>query len=216
MFYEQNESSVRNSIALVGLMSVSALLLALLVSDILLTDCTKIVTLLGKDNNRIKSFQANSSSISINSFGSGLSFQDAQTGEVVHLTNVSFTISSKCSSQQLKQKKASKNKKNMARPRLNPPQKAWLNKFLSEHPEYKLREVWSGLDGERHLLLEGLEWLPMPLISEFTNANPGYRWHTLTLQLRKFGDPRKTATHTYTTVYPHCDLKCDSLIAESR
>lgn len=94
----------------------------------------------------------------------------------------------------------------MARPRLNPRQKAWLSRFLASHPEYKLREAWSGLDGERHLLLEGFERLPMPAVAEFADAFAGYRWHTLWLQLRKFGDPRKTATHTYTTVYPHCNL----------
>lgn len=90
--------------------------------------------------------------------------------------------------------------------KFNPRQKAWLNKFLASHPEYKLKEVWDGLDGERHLLLYGLERLPMPSISEFADANPGYRWHTLKLQLKKYGYPRKTATHTYTTVYPHCDI----------
>ena len=37
-------------------------------------------------------------------------------------------------------------------------------------------------------------------------AAPGYRWHTLGVTIRKYGDPRKTATHTYTTVYFHCDL----------
>lgn len=46
----------------------------------------------------------------------------------------------------------------------------------------------------------------MPTLPEFADAFPGYRWHTLTVQLRKFGDARKTATHTYTTVYPHCDI----------
>ena len=100
MFYEQSESSVRNLIALVGLMGGFILLLALLVSDIFTPDCTKIVTILGKDNNPSRSFQANSSSISVNSFGSGVNFQDAQTGEDMHLFDVSFTISKNCSSQQ--------------------------------------------------------------------------------------------------------------------
>ncbi len=94
----------------------------------------------------------------------------------------------------------------MASPRLNPRQKKWLNKFLKEHPEYKLREAWDGLGGDALLLLEGIEHLPLPMIPEFDLATPGYRLHTLKVQLRKFGDARKTATHTYTTVYPHCDL----------
>lgn len=46
----------------------------------------------------------------------------------------------------------------------------------------------------------------MPVILEFADAFAGYRSHTLIVQLRKFGNPRKTATHTYTTVYPHCNL----------
>lgn len=46
----------------------------------------------------------------------------------------------------------------------------------------------------------------MPTLPEFADALSGYRWHTLIVQLRKVGDARKTATHTYTTVYPHCNL----------
>lgn len=38
------------------------------------------------------------------------------------------------------------------------------------------------------------------------HAFAGYRWHTLVVQIRKFGDARKTATHTSKTVYPHCHL----------
>lgn len=94
----------------------------------------------------------------------------------------------------------------MAKPKLNPRQKRWLNKFLKEHPEYELKEVWSGLGGDALLRLEGFEWLPMPSILEFADATPGYRLSTLVAQLRKYGDPRKTATHTYTTIYPHCNL----------
>lgn len=94
----------------------------------------------------------------------------------------------------------------MSRPKLSPRQRKWLNNFLKQHPEYQLREVWSGLDGDALLRLEGFEQLPMPTIPEFADALPGYRWHTLVVQLRKYGDPRKTATHTYTTVYPHCNI----------
>lgn len=42
----------------------------------------------------------------------------------------------------------------MAR-KLNQKQKVWLNRFLEQHPEYKIREVWDGLDGDRYLRLEG-------------------------------------------------------------
>jgi hypothetical protein len=74
----------------------------------------------------------------------------------------------------------------MAKPKLNPRQKRWLNKFLKEHPEYKLREVWDGLGGDRYLRLEAIEWLPMPSILEFADATPGYRSSTLIAQLRKY------------------------------
>lgn len=36
-----------------------------------------------------------------------------------------------------------------------------------------------------------------------TQVIVGIHWG---LQSARFGDPRKTATHTYTTVYPHCNL----------
>lgn len=39
--------------------------------------------------------------------------------------------------------------------KLNPRQKAWLNKFLEQHPAYKLKEVWDGLSGDRYIRLEG-------------------------------------------------------------
>ena len=94
----------------------------------------------------------------------------------------------------------------MSRPRLNPRQRKWLNNFLKQHPEYKLREVWPGLGGDRHLRLDGLERLPLAVLTEFEQALPGYRWHTLEIQIRKYGDARKTATHTYTAVYTRCDL----------
>ena len=94
----------------------------------------------------------------------------------------------------------------MSRPRLNPRQRKWLNNFLKQHPLYQLREVWPGLDGDRFLRLDGLERLPLAVLTEFEQALPGYRWHTLEIQLRKYGDARKTATHTYTAVYPRCDL----------
>ncbi len=94
----------------------------------------------------------------------------------------------------------------MSRTRLNPRQRKWLNNFLKQHPEYKLREVWPGLGGDALLRLDGLERLPMPSLPEFAHAAPGYRWHTLSVTIRKYGDPRKTAAHTYTTVYPHCNL----------
>ncbi len=108
----------------------------------------------------------------------------------------------------------------MARPRLNPRQKKWVAKFLSEYPWYKLRSVSEGLSGDgrkanrlrhRYLLLEGIERLPLPLVPELNSAHSGYRIHTLRVQLRVYGDPRKTAIHLYETVYPHCNID-DKLI----
>lgn len=90
--------------------------------------------------------------------------------------------------------------------KLNPRQRRWLNNFLAEYPWYKLREIRSGLDSDRIVVLEGVERLPLPIIPEFADALPGYRLHTLEVKIRKYGDPRKTAEHSYTTVYPHSDL----------
>ncbi len=94
----------------------------------------------------------------------------------------------------------------MSRPRLNCRQRKWLNNFLKQYPEYRLREVCPGLGGDALLQLEGFERLPMPSLPEFADAAPGYRWHSLSVTIRKYGDARKSATHTHTTVYPHCDL----------
>lgn len=94
----------------------------------------------------------------------------------------------------------------MAKPRLNKKQRKWLNSFLAAHPYYKLREIWADLDGDRIIRLEGRERLPLPVVPEFAGALPGYRWHTLITKLRKYGDARYSAKHSFTTVYPHCDI----------
>lgn len=94
----------------------------------------------------------------------------------------------------------------MANPRLNTRQKTWLKTFLLKYPYYKKQRIWEGLSGDRFLLLEGTERLPLPLIPEFETASPGYRLHTLQVQLRIYGDPRKTSLHQVTTVYPHCNI----------
>ncbi len=75
----------------------------------------------------------------------------------------------------------------MSRPRINPRQRKWLNNFLGQHPEYQLREVWPGLGGDVFLQLEGFERLPMPSLPEFADAAPGYRWHSLSVTIRKYG-----------------------------
>lgn len=94
----------------------------------------------------------------------------------------------------------------MAKPRLNKKQRRWLNKFKSQYPWYKVREIRADLDSDRIVVLEGTERLPLPLIPEFANASAGYRLHTLKIKLRKYGDVRYTSTHLYETVYPHCNL----------
>lgn len=82
----------------------------------------------------------------------------------------------------------------MSRPRLNSRQRKWLNNFLKQHPLYQLREVWPGLDGDRFLRLDGLERLPLAVLTEFEQALPGYRWHTLEVQIRTFrGCPHLSA-----------------------
>lgn len=94
----------------------------------------------------------------------------------------------------------------MARPRLNKKQRHWLNNFLSQYPWYEKRQIRADLDGDRIIVLEGTERLPLPIVPEFADAVAGYRLHTIKVKLRKYGDPRYTATHSYITVYPHCDL----------
>lgn len=94
----------------------------------------------------------------------------------------------------------------MANPCLNKPQKLWLKSFLNQHPYYKLRRITNGLSGDKILLLEGIESLPLPLIPEFDGATSGYRLHTLQAKIRVYGDARLTATHHVKTIYPHCNL----------
>jgi hypothetical protein len=91
-------------------------------------------------------------------------------------------------------------------PRLNKPQKLWLKSFLSQYPYYKVRRITEGLSGDRYLLLEGTEDLPLPLIPEFNRATSGYRMHTLRVQLRIYGDVRRTSSHEFKTIYPHCAI----------
>ncbi len=106
----------------------------------------------------------------------------------------------------------------MANPRLNTRQKSWLKSFLAQHPYYKLRRITEGLSGDKILLLEGIEDLPLPLIQEFDGARSGYRFHTLQVKLRVYGDARLTATQNVTTVYPHCNIgdKITSSIKEGQ
>lgn len=92
-------------------------------------------------------------------------------------------------------------------PQLNSKQRRWLSKFLSEYPWYELRKVREGLGGDRIVVLEGTERLPLPIVPEFVGALPGYRLHTLEVKLRKYGDSRLTAAHSCQTIYPYCDVE---------
>ena len=94
----------------------------------------------------------------------------------------------------------------MSNSRLNARQKVWLKSFLSQDPYYKVRRITEGLSGDRFLLLEKTEDLPLPLIPEFNEATSGYRMHTLKVQLRVYGDVRRTSLHQVETIYPHCNI----------
>jgi len=106
----------------------------------------------------------------------------------------------------------------MPNSRLNKRQKVWLKSFLAQHPYYKVRRITEGLSGDRFLLLEGIENLPLPLIREFDGANSGYRMHTLKVQLRIYGDVRRTSIHEFKTIYPYCNIndKLNSSIKEGQ
>ena len=106
----------------------------------------------------------------------------------------------------------------MANPRLNTRQKVWLKSFLAQHPYYKLRRINEGLSGDKILLLEGTEDLPLPLIPEFEGARSGYRFHTLSTKIRVYGDARLTAIHDVKTIYPHCNIgdKLNSSVKEGQ
>ena len=103
----------------------------------------------------------------------------------------------------------------MANARLNTKQKLWLKSFLAQYPYYKLQRITEGLGGDRVLLLEGMESLPLPLIREFEGASSGYRFHTLSTKIRVYGDARLTATHQVKTIYPHCNIG-DKIICSAK
>ena len=77
---------------------------------------------------------------------------------------------------------------------------------MIQYSYYKLRRINEGLSGDKILLLEGTEDLPLPLIPEFYGARSGYRFHTLQVKLRVYGDARITAIHNVKTIYPHCNI----------
>lgn len=94
----------------------------------------------------------------------------------------------------------------MPRPRLNKKQRRWLNSFLSQYPWYKVRQIRPDLDSDRIIVLEGTERLPLPIIPEFADAIAGYRFHTVKVKIRKYGDARYSSIHLHETVYPHCNI----------
>lgn len=89
----------------------------------------------------------------------------------------------------------------MAKARLNKKQRNWRDNFLRSYPYYRLREIWEDLDGDRILIFDGIESLPMPLIWNYQGEYPVWIHHNLQVKLRKYGDARYSATYSSKIVY---------------
>ncbi len=100
-------------------------------------------------------------------------------------------------------------KKQTRKPRLNKKQRAWVEKFKAQHPGAKLREIHEGLSGDHIVTLEWTESLPQIVLPHCTDRGNGWIFHTITVKLRVFGDPRHSAHHQYRIIYHHCSINSD-------
>ncbi|MBD2337355.1 hypothetical protein H6G64_10170 [Calothrix sp. FACHB-156] len=93
-----------------------------------------------------------------------------------------------------------KNKSSSRKPRLNKKQRAWVNSFLSSHPNARVRTIYE-LDGDRVVQIEWWE-NTNPVILDPKTYIQGIISYNMWVKLRKSGDPRKTAEFSYRITPP--------------
>ncbi|BAU04529.1 hypothetical protein IQ278_00935 [Tolypothrix sp. LEGE 11397] len=93
-----------------------------------------------------------------------------------------------------------KNKSSSRKPRLNEKQRAWVNSFLSSHPNARVRTIYE-LDGDRVVQIEWWE-NTNPVILDPKTYIQGIISYNMWVKLRKSGDPRKTSEFSYRITPP--------------
>lgn len=94
-----------------------------------------------------------------------------------------------------------KNKSSDRKPRLNKKQRAWVNSFVSSHPNARVRNIYDSLDGDRVVEIEWWENTNPVILDEHTHIR-GRISYQIRVKLRKFGDVRKTAEFSYRITPP--------------
>lgn len=95
---------------------------------------------------------------------------------------------------------------------LNNRQKKWFDNFQKQYPTAELVEVCKGLSGDRILTITWAEDLPKIIIPECEVCGAGFIRHKLRVQLRVFGDPRKSAEYSYSISHRSCNLELYELV----
>lgn len=94
----------------------------------------------------------------------------------------------------------------MAKANLNPKQRKWVESFLSQHTQAKVLDIYSGLSGDRFIVIEWHEAIKPLLPVGCSDPGLGNIKHQIIAQLRIFGDLRCDARHKYIVHYPSCGL----------
>lgn len=92
-------------------------------------------------------------------------------------------------------------KKSYRKPRLNKKQKDWVNKFIACRPHARITDIYEGLSGDRIVTIEWSEDTPLSILSTNSYVR-GQILHQVRVKLRKFGDPRSSADHSYRIIAP--------------